>query len=77
MAVQKSKVSRSKRGMRNAENTPYQPVTRVDETTGVTHTSHHMAGDYYRGKRVYKNFHDIEQSLAAEPSSLGDESAVE
>lgn len=66
MAVQKSKVSRSKTKMRSASKFMAEPVVRVDSTTGVTHVNHQLAGDYYRGKRVYRNFKAIEQSQKIE-----------
>lgn len=54
MAVQKSKKSRSRRGMRRA----HQGITRtaelsIDSTTGETHQRHHITEDgYYRGRKV-------------------------
>lgn len=57
MAVQKSKVSRSKRGMRRAhDGLTTRPVS-VDQTTGETHLRHHVTADgYFRGRKViHKN----------------------
>lgn len=53
MAVQKSKKSRSKRGMRRAHDALRQPALSVDPTSGETHLRHHVTDDgYYRGRRV-------------------------
>lgn len=61
MAVQKSRKSRSKRGMRRAHNALVKPALSVDPTSGETHLRHHVTADgYYRGKRV------IEPAAAAE-----------
>lgn len=54
MAVQKSRVTRSKRGMRRSHDglgTP--PPLSTDLTTGETHRRHHITPDgYYRGKQI-------------------------
>jgi large subunit ribosomal protein L32 len=56
MAVQKSKKSRSKRGMRRSHDGLSSPVLSVDSSTGVTHRRHHVTEDgYYRGKQVIEN----------------------
>lgn len=53
MAVQKSKKSRSKRGMRRAHDALSRPTLSIDPTSGETHIRHHVTADgYYRGKRV-------------------------
>lgn len=53
MAVQKSKKSRAKRGMRRAHDGLVRPALSVDPTSGETHLRHHVTADgYYRGKRV-------------------------
>lgn len=53
MAVQKSKKSRSKRGMRRAHDSLEKTTISVDPTTGETHRRHHITSDgYYRGKQV-------------------------
>ena len=55
MAVQKSRKSRSKRGMRRAHNALAAPTLAIDKTSGETHLRHHMTKDgYYRGKQVIK-----------------------
>ena len=53
MAVQKSKVSRSKRNMRRAHDSLSQTTVSTDGTTGERHRRHHMTADgFYRGKQV-------------------------
>lgn len=53
MAVQKSKKSRSRRGMRRAHLALKKPTFAVDEVTGETHLRHHItANGYYRGRQV-------------------------
>lgn len=53
MAVQKSRVSPSKRGMRRAHDSLSSKQLSTDPTTGETHIRHHVTADgYYRGKKV-------------------------
>ncbi|MEX1056494.1 MAG: 50S ribosomal protein L32 [Natronospirillum sp.] len=53
MAVQKSKVSRSKRNMRRAHDSLSSATITTDQTTGERHRRHHMTADgFYRGKQV-------------------------
>lgn len=53
MAVQKSKVSRSKRGMRRSHDRLKARTLSIDPTTGETHIRHHVTADgYYRGRKV-------------------------
>ena len=53
MAVQKSKKSRSRRGMRRSHDALTGVQLSVDETSGETHRRHHITADgYYRGKKV-------------------------
>lgn len=53
MAVQKSRVSPSKRGMRRAHDKLDAKQLGTDPTTGETHLRHHVTADgYYRGKKV-------------------------
>ena len=52
MAVQKSKKSRSKRGMRRSHCRLNNPVLSVDSTSGETHLRHHISiTGYYKGKK--------------------------
>jgi large subunit ribosomal protein L32 len=53
MAVQKSKKSRSRRGMRRSHNALTGPTLAFDPTSGEKHTRHHVTADgYYRGRKV-------------------------
>jgi len=53
MAVQKSRKSRSKRGMRRAHDSLKNPTLSIDPVTGETHRRHHVGADgYYKGKEV-------------------------
>ncbi|MFT5012570.1 MAG: large subunit ribosomal protein L32 [Patiriisocius sp.] len=53
MAVQKSKVTRSRRGLRRAHDSLTGPTLSEETTTGETHRRHHVSADgFYRGKKV-------------------------
>ncbi len=53
MAVQKSKKSTSRRGMRRAHDALTPTELSVEPTTGSTHRRHHISADgYYRGRKV-------------------------
>lgn len=53
MAVQKSKVTRSRRGMRRSHDALTAPTTSVDATSGETHRRHHVSADgFYKGQKV-------------------------
>jgi len=53
MAVQKSKKSRSRRGMRRSHDNIKTPVVSIDPTTGEKHLRHHVTKDgYYRGRKI-------------------------
>ena len=53
MAVQKSKVTRSRRGQRRSHDSLTGPTLSVDPTSGETHRRHHVTADgFYRGKKV-------------------------
>ncbi|MFZ1325752.1 MAG: 50S ribosomal protein L32 [Candidatus Contendobacter sp.] len=53
MAVQKSRKSRSKRGMRRAHDALTAPTLSTDRTSGELHRRHHVtATGYYRGRLV-------------------------
>ena len=62
MAVQKSKKTPSKRGMRRSHNALKSPTLSEDQETGENHLRHHITEDgYYRGKQVFKSpVEDIE-----------------
>jgi len=53
MAVQKSRKTPSKRGMRRSHDALTGPTLSVDSTSGETHRRHHVTADgYYRGRKV-------------------------
>lgn len=53
MAVQKSRVPRSRRGMRRAHDGLTKPTLTVDATTGETHRRHHVSPNgYYKGEQI-------------------------
>ena len=58
MAVQKSRRTPSRRGMRRSHDKLKGPAVSVDPTSGETHLRHRVTPDgFYRGKQV------IEQSI--------------
>ncbi|NQX89083.1 MAG: 50S ribosomal protein L32 [Halioglobus sp.] len=59
MAVQKSKKTRSRRGMRRAHDALRGPTLSVDETSGESHRRHHVTADgFYRGKKAVETDRD-------------------
>lgn len=53
MAVQKSRKTPSKRGMRRSHDALSKPSLSVEPTSGETHRRHHISADgFYRGKKV-------------------------
>lgn len=53
MAIQKSKKSASRRGMRRAHDALTARTLSVEPTTGETHLRHHVSPDgYYRGRKI-------------------------
>ena len=53
MAVQKSRKSKSKKGMRRSHHGLSGPAMSIDKTTGVRHLRHHIAKDgYYKGSEI-------------------------
>jgi len=53
MAVQKTKKSPSRRGMRRSHDSLSGPTLSVDATSGEVHLRHHVSADgYYRGRKV-------------------------
>ena len=59
MAVQKSKVSRSRRGQRRSHDALAQGGLSVDETSGEKHLRHHVTAEgFYRGKKVVDTGYD-------------------
>ncbi|MEX2353334.1 MAG: 50S ribosomal protein L32 [Gammaproteobacteria bacterium] len=61
MAVQKSKKSTSRRGMRRAHDALSSNTLSIEPTTGETHRRHHISPDgYYRGRKVIENTEELE-----------------
>lgn len=53
MAVQKNKVTRSKRNKRRTHDSLSGPTLSTDKTTGEIHRRHHVTADgFYKGKKV-------------------------
>ena len=53
MAVQKSRKTPSRRGMRRSHDSLKAPTLSVEPTTGETHLRHHVSAEgYYRGRKV-------------------------
>lgn len=53
MAVQKSKVTRSRRGQRRSHDSLKAKELSIEPTTGETHLRHHVSADgFYRGRQV-------------------------
>lgn len=53
MAVQKSRKTPSRRGMRRSHDALTGPTLAVDATSGETHRRHNITADgYYRGKKI-------------------------
>ncbi len=59
MAVQKSRKTPSRRGMRRSHDALKSAPLSVDPTTGETHRRHHVTPDgFYRGRKVVDNPQD-------------------
>lgn len=53
MAVQKNKMTPSKRGMRRSHDSLSATTLSIEPTTGETHRRHNVSADgYYRGRKV-------------------------
>ncbi|MES9831191.1 MAG: 50S ribosomal protein L32 [Candidatus Thiodiazotropha sp. LLP2] len=53
MAVQKSKKTPSRRGMRRAHDGLKSESLSIDSTSGETHLRHHVSADgFYKGRKV-------------------------
>jgi large subunit ribosomal protein L32 len=63
MAVQKSRKTPSKRGMRRSHNALKNPALAEEHETDEIHLRHHITADvFYRGKQVIKSaVEDIEE----------------
>ena len=63
MAVQKSRVTPSRRGQRRSHDALTAKVLSTDATSGETHIRHHVTKDgYYRGKKVI----EVKSSVVAD-----------
>ena len=61
MAVQKSKKSTSRRGMRRAHDALKPSALSVEPTTGEVHRRHHISPEgFYRGKKVIEGKEELE-----------------
>ena len=61
MAVQKSKKSTSRRGMRRSHDALTAETLSIEPNTGETHRRHHVSADgYYRGKKVVESKDDLD-----------------
>ena len=59
MAVQKTKVSPSRRNMRRAHDSLSSPSIAIEPSTGETHLRHHISPNgFYRGKKVIQKNED-------------------
>lgn len=62
MAVQKSKKSTSRRGMRRSHDSLVAATLSVETSTGETHRRHHLSRHgYYCGKQVIVNHDEQEE----------------
>ena len=60
MAVQKSRVTPSRRGQRRSHDSLTSKQLATDPTSGETHIRHHVTADgYYRGKKVIATKSDV------------------
>lgn len=68
MAVQKSRVTRSRRGMRRSHDGLTSATLSVDSATGETHRRHHVSPEgYYKGRQV------IDKSVTVEDEEESNE----
>jgi len=59
MAVQKSRKTPSKRGMRRSHDKLTESTLSIEPTTGETHRRHHVSADgFYKGRKVVENVQD-------------------
>lgn len=60
MAVQKSKVTRARRGQRRSHDSLGRAALSVDETSGEKHLRHNVSAEgFYRGKKVVDRGGDL------------------
>ena len=59
MAVQKSRKTPSRRGMRRSHDKLTASTLSIEPTTGETHLRHHVSADgFYKGRKVIDNIQD-------------------
>ena len=59
MSVQKSKVTRSRRGQRRSHDSLKNNELSIEESSGEKHRRHHVSPEgFYRGKKVIDNLQD-------------------
>ncbi|NOX08304.1 MAG: 50S ribosomal protein L32 [Gammaproteobacteria bacterium] len=59
MAVQKSRKTPSRRGMRRSHDSLTAKTLSIEPTTGETHLRHHISPDgYYRGRKIIDTDND-------------------
>ena len=62
MAVQKSRKTPSRRGMRRSHDSLSAPTLSVEPTTGETHLRHHVSAEgYYRGRKVIDTAVEVDE----------------
>lgn len=62
MAVQKSRKTRSRRGMRRSHDALTSSAVSIDQETGETHRRHHVTAEgYYRGRQVVAAQEEVEE----------------
>ncbi|MFT3742578.1 MAG: 50S ribosomal protein L32 [Gammaproteobacteria bacterium] len=62
MAVQKDRVTRSRRGMRRAHDALTGPSLSTESTSGETHRRHHVSPKgYYRGRKIIQQKNDFSE----------------
>jgi len=62
MAVQKSRKTPSRRGMRRSHDSLKNPTLSTDPTTGELHRRHHVTADgFYRGNQVVEGPEEFDE----------------
>lgn len=62
MAVQKSRKTPSRRGMRRSHDALRKPTLSTDPTTGELHRRHHITADgFYKGNQVIETAEEIDE----------------
>jgi len=60
MAVQKTRKSRAKRGMRRSHDAITGPTLSTDPVTGETHRRHHITKEgYYKGREIFEKKEEV------------------